>query len=1370
MRFTRLRIAAFSFLLLTAATLGGGLAYLESGAFGNLIKRILSERSPKKLGITGEFSHLKIYFFPPGVGIADPKIRVARENLANIPVDAEIEAKELRASFAPFQMFTGTLRVDEVVVTGGSVRGTVSSAVFTEKPKKKRVERFGWDDLFRLQINGVRLRDTFLDATFELPGAKKEIVRSELIVKELDLRKDSIEDREGLVSSAVVRAVRLEPPASWGPVPVREASELRWDLQFTDQGLRIEPLAVELPGLRLTARGRIDGNLLDEKEDPKAEASLEIASDLGILLNRGPVAQKWGGEVALKATAGARVRDIGNSLKARYDVDARNFFYGEAKAAIARSEGELDLAEKTIKLKSLEMRESSGAEGAGRVRVLPTVLPLDLDRAFTATLELEKADLHWLGGVVAPSLTPLEAKISGKVGLRFAPGEKNWKLQAEPDLEVSKFALTNQKWGVKRPMKFILRPDLPIRIRGGVDAGPAGLEFRNLGLGIRKTQFLVAGGIRKGKGFDFTAKGPADLSEIREIAEIPIRGEGTIEARIHGPADALLLDFDARLSGAEYIDLHLGNLEGRVTYDDGQSRLRLTDMTGRHGGTFYFLKDGFIDLAGSDDIRLPIEVRSGKIEELSEVLQSLVAKISWYPRSLKGEVHGSVLVAGKIDMPRLVIESRLEGTDWSWAGERARKVRMAVGYDRGLYYAREVSVVKSVGEFRGQVEFDAGTDALSWNLSTSSLSLNDFDFFSRLEIPARSKIEIRSTGSGTMERLESSTRIRGYGTEVKGEQYQDSELTLVSGGNRVEADANLFGRELTAQLRYSLIPKQPSSFRMDLRQFDFSPAILILNPKLVDDPALAARASGHIKLDFLSTQFELARGEFEIGEYLVSKTGFEARLEDPISVPIQLGFFRLEPVRFRLNDSALILTGEGRKGDVDLTLQGTIDLAMAELLTSSIRKAQGKAATRITLKGPMKDLSLDGQLEFAGAMVQPGWLQTPFEDVDGKIVINRGRFLVQSLDAFAGGESFNLSGKIDTFARKFPEIDLRAVFQNNSMKMEPFDLVQVRGTVSIKGNEPPYRIGGNLDLVQALYAKSFGKSGGAPAMRGERFLPKDQDTQLGSGIFEFDLGINSNQGFFVRNEVLDAEFKGKARLVGTPSAPGILGEGRLIQGKVLFKDRPFVFDNVKIDFDDPHRLDPKFSAGAICDVNQYKIRVLAYGRASKWKAEFSSTPYLKENDIFAVLSSGGVGTGTGSSEGSRFAVRDRSYVSQGEAASLILHSMDFGKDVQSKTGFRFDVEEAIDTQTAASVFRPQNLSENVASPKVVIKRSVGKNISLSFGSTVGVGSRNLREMNAEYKLVPGMSMLGVWNTIEAVNTRESRTSFGLDLKFNRRFK
>ncbi|NDG84342.1 MAG: hypothetical protein EBX52_04795, partial [Proteobacteria bacterium] len=550
----------------------------------------------------------------------------------------------------------------------------------------------------------------------------------------------------------------------------------------------------------------------------------------------------------------ASLKDPTRTFRASYGLDISNFTFREAAAARIHAEGGIDLADRILKVKTLEVDEVAGADEAGILRAGPVEIPLSLNRPFAAGVKFERAGIHWLGGIVAPAVAPLEARISGKADLQFVPDAKSWMLKNNLDLVVADFALTNQKWGEKRPMKYILRPPLPLRLKGGLEAGPKGIEFKDLSLSLNQSRFKVAGGIHADTGFDFTAKGPVDLKEVREIAGNLIRGEGNLEARIHGTADELLLDFDPQIVHASYLGLDFGNLKGRITYDDGISELRFTDIKANHKNTFYSLKEGYIDLSGSDEVHLPIQIHSGRIEDLREILHSLVAKISWFPSSLRGEVHGPVDIGGRIDLPGMVISSQLEGSDWIWLGERARRVRMSIGYDKGLYYARDVSLLKSNGALKGEVEFNSANDEMDWDLSTDGLSLNDFDFFERLELPARSRLQIQSSGSGKMGQIQSSTQIRGFGTEVKGEHYRDSKFILATGDNRMSADVELFGGDLQGQLRYSLIPKQPSSFRMDLNRFDFSPTLLILNPKLVDDPSLVGRISGHVQLDFLSTQ------------------------------------------------------------------------------------------------------------------------------------------------------------------------------------------------------------------------------------------------------------------------------------------------------------------------------------------------------------------------------------------------------------------------------------------------------------------------------------------------------------------------------------
>jgi hypothetical protein len=1361
----KLKVAFGIFAGVAISGLVGGVAYLESERFGLSVKHMISNRSPQKLGVVGDFSNLKLYFFPPGIGIANPKLKVQRENITELPIEASIEATELRFSFAPIQMLSGTLQVSEVAVVGGAVEAKLGADFFKPSVKAKNSDRkFGWQDLFKLQVNGVRLEDTYLNVQAELPRSDGAEINTEFVVKHLEVKKDKVSGKDVILSNGLVTAVKVDLPKQILKLPIHEANQLQWNIELSDRGLKLAPLVADFSGTNVRLDGEIAGNLLDEKSDPSLNSKVVVVSDLSNFFVSNFNDSNWAGQGEVSAKIQAKIRDVEHSLKGSFDASGTNLSWKDIHVSKLSAQGEIDLAGQTLSLKKLLLSDESKSVH-GSVLIENTNLSLAMDEPFSTALTLNQADVQWLGSAVLKKIFALDGRISGNVQAQFNPLAKNrWTLKAQTNLSVEQFALTNQRYGMARPKHYILKPLLPLHLSGGLDVSSQGVEFLSYKVKMNQTALDVSGGVSAKEGFHLRASGPIEMKEMDQIAENPVRGNGELKANVHGPSDAVLLDFDTQLKNAEYMNMIFGDMSGRVTYDDGSSEIRFTNINAKQKGTFYSLNDGFIDLSDADDVHLPFQIHSGRIEDIATILTPLVKKISWFPKTLQGEVHGKVDLAGKLDIAHMIISSDLEGSDWAWMGERARKVKMNVGYDQGTYFARNVVITKTNGDLKGDIDYVGKSEEMHWDFLTENLSLNDIDFIDRLEIPAKSKIEFQSKGSGKIDHLKSKTDGRLFGTELKGESFEPSLLNLEISENNLTANLNVFGKQLQSQLKYSMLPKQPSSFSATFNHFDFSPALLVLNPKLLDDPELRGSINGHIKLDFLSTQSEYARGEIKISEYQLKKTGFSLELVDPVDLPIQLGYFKLLPATLRFKNSELKVSGEGHKGDVDILVEGNADLAIAELFSSSIQHLRGKAATEIRLSGPLKEMKVNGDLTFNNAYGLMRFMQTPLEEMDGVIRLRQGQVYVENIEAYLGDEVFSMNGKIDTFADRFPKIDLRMQFDDNKIKMAPLDLVQVRGIASIKGEQPPYTIAGNLDVPKAVWTKNFGQSSGA-VTRGARFAPIDRQKQLVSNLFNLDLNITANQNFFVRNDIMDGEFKGKVKLLGPPESPKLLGEGQLIQGRVLFRDRPFVFETAKIQFDDPYQIDPKFSISAISEVSQYKIKVLAFGRASSWKAEFSSTPFLAESEIYSLLASGLTTAETG-----RFKSRDRSYVNQGEAASLILHSLDFSKDVQSKTGFQFDVEEAVDNQAASSVFRPQSLSDNIAAPKLVIKRKLGRQFDLSFGSTVGVGNQSQKEVNAEYKLTSGMSVLGVWNNIEEVNVRDTRTSFGLDVKFNKKFK
>jgi len=330
------------------------------------------------------------------------------------------------------------------------------------------------------------------------------------------------------------------------------------------------------------------------------------------------------------------------------------------------------------------------------------------------------------------------------------------------------------------------------------------------------------------------------------------------------------------------------------------------------------VKQGYVDLSSTSEIYLPIEIQSGTIKDVTKILEKFTSKLSWFPTTLVGDLRGKVEIAGELDFDQMDIVADIVGSDWAWMGERARKVSLQCGVSKGVLFAKDLDLIKTNGRVLGFVRFDSLRDRMSWDLRTEDLSFTDIDFIDRLEIPARSKIAIKSVGEGPIKQLSSKMELALSDTFLKGEALAASKVTVDISEKTFQLDARIFGNKLEADMKYALTPKQPSRFALQLNQFDFSPVLIMLNPRLIDDRELKALIDGSIDLEFLSTQSELARGSLELRNYQLHKSDFSLDLMEPVQLPIQLGFFSLKPATFKFKDSQVIVSGEGNRGNLDL--------------------------------------------------------------------------------------------------------------------------------------------------------------------------------------------------------------------------------------------------------------------------------------------------------------------------------------------------------------------------------------------------------------------------------------------------------------------
>ena len=416
--------------------------------------------------------------------------------------------------------------------------------------------------------------------------------------------------------------------------------------------------------------------------------------------------------------------------------------------------------------------------------------------------------------------------------------------------------------------------------------------------------------------------------------------------------------------------------------------------------------------------------------------------------------------------------------------------------------------------------------------------------------------------------------------------------------------------------------------------------------------------------------------------------------------------------------------------------------------------------------GTLKVPKLTGSGEVTGGMIRISGIETPIENIDGSFSLNDGTLEFEEFEADLASGRATLDGNIEFFLTKWPTLRLGMGLNGNKLKVYPFQVAKVRGKIDVSGTERPYVVGGKILLENAITREKIANARG-PGLRSVQYMPPSSvSSTTAVPLFRLDIAVSAPGNIIVQNELMDLEAKCEIRIVGTIDNPRPLGTATAVQGKILFKDRAFQILNGTIEFDNPTVLNPRYEMLAVTEVANRRIQLFSAGRFDEQKFEFSSNPPMSEPEILSLLALGVSGEDT-----RKFRSNDRSAYESGEAASLVLHSLDFNREVQNKTGFSIGIDEAIDDQKGSSAFSRAGNADSATAPKIVIRRQLGERVGVSAGSTVGVGASIQREVNAEVSVTKGLSVIGVWDSIEGATAEDpKRSSFGVDLKVQKRFK
>ncbi len=1343
----------WTFLLLVAALTTAALLYLQSESFARLAKEKIQTRVTRSLGLELNFDRLQIGILPPSLSLLNVDVKVLPSNSLGLATDTVFRSERMGFSFRMIQAFSRGIMINKVFVNEAELILAIPQKKGSGKEEKIselvhqpiRVE-LGED--FFLSIRQLELRNTKLQISWREGGQLSAVDVNKIIYLAVT------PSAEGTSIVANLEHLKLKTPKISEEFRVLKANaEIDKDL------ITLSTLDLQRREAALHAAGKLVGSI-DDLENARPDLDLILRGPLSELTDFEKSLAPFQGEILADLKVVGRLKDP--SVQARMEVD--NFKY--ASWQVNKIEVSGTYGSGLMVLDSL----SAKAEGGQILLRNKIELPIPFvpgSKAFQ--LKFTNVGLENFAGDLKKSINNLKMHIDGIVRARVdivaaKDGLKLGSLSFQPELTIKNLELNNQVYGKTRPYKTIFRVE-PFKLLSDLEWKQGALRIGESTLELGTGKMNVSGQVTKA-GFDISGYSEkVDMGkEVGAIAGIPLTGEGAIGIEVKGPSEKVRIDFDLNQRNAKFLDFDFGLLEGRVTYDDGDSYLYLEGLKGKKNSAEYQVH-GKVNLGEGDDLLLQAKFKESDPNDLFAIFAKSLKDLTWIPHGMTGLISGEARVGGGYDggLATLDILSQVKGRNLSYRDEMLHEVEATAGLRKGVVFGRTTSARKYDSVFSGNVTYDLASEKLKYELSSERGKLRSLDFVSHSGFPIDGLFSLHSAGEGKWETLESTTRIDVQNGFVRTLPLPPATFVYKTHPDFGEYKLDL-GEAAQASGRLAYQSKGESRSEVSVSGAHFGFLLCMVSRRNCTDPVLAMNVRAQVQVNWKGADWTHMQGAGQLQELAITKSGYSLKM--PAAVGIRVANGLAEAERFQLVGEAtnleFRLKGRVDGSAIDNRMEGPASMRLLEFLTPLVEEARGKMQFDLGLAGDLSNAKFHGNVLLEDAFLRFGGLDAPIDNLRGRLRFADSRISLESMVGQLGGGGIQATGSLDFYLNRAPRFDIDLFFSNNRVKFFPVNYADVAdGKLSFTGDKPPYLFGGTVKMKKVVMRNNFDVGGNQKGLQNARYLP--EKISGSKSFYEVKIRAVAERGVMVENNLLDAEFQGEATLLNNFEFPQIVARAELVRGKLLFRNTAFTLDHALIRQPNPEFFNPQFSIGGVANVDNYRISIFASGTTDKPKITLSSYPAMPQEEIVSLLA-----FGYRTEDTKRISQNDTSAITYSEVGSILIEQMQLNQNLQSK-GLRVHVAPVV-SDNEANIIQPNSSTPGAVAPKVYVQTQLLKNLDAFFGGTVGSTQGQSMDARLEYRLGNKASVSAVYEQAPGLDPTEVRNSYGADLKFRWGFK
>ena len=929
--------------------------------------------------------------------------------------------------------------------------------------------------------------------------------------------------------------------------------------------------------------------------------------------------------------------------------------------------------------------------------------------------------LHWAASVNVDSVNTWEAnfqhfRAAGKSVWTAPPSPSSGSL---PVTATINFDYSSDREEVAADQSVISTPNTLLEFSGTLGAKDSALEVQ------LRAQNLAEWG-------DFI-----NVLRGADAAPVAVAGQVNWTGRILGPLGGPTFVGGLHAIEAHYADYYWNSIDGDLEYSPDVFRLTKTAIVRGQTSAVMDLTlqlDGSWSFVPSSVWTLQMHINRAPSQDVQEMFETK------YPITgqLSGDVHGSGTRADPvIDADLVLAEIETKGLHFDrlsgqlhWAGDDVQLTR--------------AELRQGAGRITGDFVYHPHAETAEFNLVGKAIALEGIDALKNTSLPIAGQLEFNLKGSGPLRGPVAQGDLKlldlKLGTEVQG----NFNGGITSDGNSAHLSlaSDLERGKLNGEVTIGFAGDVPISGQISVEQFDIDP--------FISGNLHLKQLTGHSSVDgtFAITGALRQANSFQV-EANITRANFNYEFvqlenEGALRLSYKRNEVTVEQMHLHGADTDLRLGGSVRfdgNRPINFTLAGNVDLRLLKGMMPDLSE-QGRADLNVAMNGTMSQPQITGRASVHDASASYADFPIGLSHVNGDIVFDTSRLLLNNVTAEAGGGKLSLTGSA-SYGDGPLRYSITAVTPTIRIRYPAGMSWLTGGTLQLSGTTDAAVLSGNIQVQRLLFAEGVDVAS---------FFATSSETSGGSSPsspfmrnLTFDIEGQTTPGAQIQWEGAQVEMDGDVRLRGTWDRPILLGDVHLLGGQMAFRGNNYTLTRGDINFANPFRLDPVLNVEATSNISQYQVTIDFTGPASHLALNYRSDPPLPDSDIIALLALGSTGESS--------ALRSQSTASQNYGATALLSeaiSTGLGGRIQHLFGI---------SQFRVDPFVAGTTTESNATARVTIEQRLTNGLTITYSTNAASNQQQL--IQVEYTVKRDLSV---------VFLRDINGTNGLDIKWVKHLK